>query len=229
MSNIAQGIELVQQRIIAAAAAANRDPLEVTLLATSKTRSVSDIRVAIDAGQRHFGENYLQDALPKIDQLSSINPPLCWHFIGAIQSNKTKAIAQHFDWVHTLERVKIAQRLNDQRPDDLEPLQVCLQINISDEANKAGITADELLPLTEAISRLPRLKLRGLMAIPATSQDPRQQRQAFAAMRLLFEQLNQQGYQLDTLSMGMSNDLEAAIAEGSTIVRVGTAIFGART
>jgi len=229
MSNIAQGIKLVQQRIITAAAAANRDPLEVTLLAISKTRPVTDIREAIAAGQQHFGENYLQDALPKIDELSAETPPLCWHFIGAIQSNKTKDIAQHFDWVHTLERLKIAKRLNDQRPDGLEPLQVCLQINVSGEASKAGMDADQVLQLAEDIRSLPRLKLRGLMAIPAATDDIAQQRQAFATLRQLFEQLNQQGYQLDTLSMGMSNDMEAAIAEGSTIVRIGAAIFGART
>ena len=229
MSNIAQGIKLVQQRIITAAAAANRDPLEVTLLAISKTRPVTDIREAIAAGQQHFGENYLQDALPKIDELSAETPPLYWHFIGAIQSNKTRDIAQHFDWVHTLERLKIAKRLNDQRPDGLEPLQVCLQINVSGEASKAGMDADQVLQLAEDIRSLPRLKLRGLMAIPAATDDIAQQRQAFATLRQLFEQLNQQGYQLDTLSMGMSNDMEAAIAEGSTIVRIGAAIFGART
>ena len=228
MSNIAQGIQLVQQRIIDAAMAANRDPLEITLLAISKTRPIDDIRAAITAGQRHFGENYLQDALPKITELSAENPPLCWHFIGAIQSNKTNDIAQHFDWVHTLERLKIARRLNEQRPEELEPLQVCLQVNISNEASKSGITAEQLQQLAEEVQALPHLKLRGLMAIPAASDDIVQQREAFAKLRQLFEQLNQQGHQLDTLSMGMSNDLEAAITEGSTMLRIGTAIFGAR-
>ena len=229
MSNIAQGIKLVQQRIIAAAQAVNRDPIEITLLAISKTRPVDDIRAAIVAGQRHFGENYLQDALPKLLQLADETPGLCWHFIGAIQSNKTSDIAQHFDWVHTLERLKIAQRLNNQRPQGLEPLQVCLQVNVSDEASKSGVAATEVLQLASEIRLLPRLRLRGLMAIPAATSDTTQQRQAFAKLRLLFEQLNQQGFQLDTLSMGMSNDMEAAIAEGSTMVRIGTAIFGART
>jgi len=229
MSNIAQDIELVQQRIIAAASAINRDPIEITLLAISKTRPVEDIRVAISAGQRHFGENYLQDALPKIHNLKDELPTLCWHFIGAIQSNKTKDIAEYFDWVHTVERLKIAKRLNDQRPQGLEPLQVCLQVNISEETSKSGMVPDDVMQLAEDISSLPRLRLRGLMAIPAATDNIAQQRQAFTKLRLLFEQLNQQGLQLDTLSMGMSNDMEAAIAEGSTMLRIGTAIFGART
>lgn len=228
MSNIAQDIELVQQRIIAAAKTANRDPIEVTLLAVSKTRPVEDIRVAIAAGQLHFGENYLQDALPKIARLSSELPALCWHFIGAIQSNKTNDIAQHFDWVHTVERSKIAKRLNDQRPEGLAPIQVCLQVNISGESSKSGVAVDKLSQLAEDICSLPRLTLRGLMAIPAMSNDIAEQQQAFAKLRTLYEQLNQQGFQLDTLSMGMSHDMDAAIAKGSTMVRIGTAIFGAR-
>ncbi len=229
MSNIAQDIELVQQQIIAAASAANRDPIEITLLAISKTRPVEDIRAAISAGQEHFGENYLQDALPKIHSLKDEFPALCWHFIGAIQSNKTKDIAECFDWVHTVERLKIAKRLSDQRPQGLDPLQVCLQVNISGETSKSGIMASEVMQLATDVRSLPRLRLRGLMAIPAATDDIAQQRQAFAKLRQLFEQLNQQGFQLDTLSMGMSNDLESAIAEGSTMVRIGTAIFGART
>ncbi len=228
MSNIAQGIETVKQRILAAAIAANRDPIEVTLLAISKTRPIDDIRAAIAVGQQHFGENYLQDALPKIASLTTEAPELCWHFIGAIQSNKTSDIAQHFDWVHTVERLKIAKRLNDQRPEGLEPLQVCLQVNISGETSKSGIAADEVQALAEAIGSLPRLKLRGLMAIPAATNDVAEQQQAFKHLRQILEHLNQQGFQLDTLSMGMSNDLEAAIAQGSTLVRIGTAIFGAR-
>jgi len=229
MSNIAQGIELVQQRIVAAAKAANRDPIAITLLAISKTRPEEDIRTAISAGQRHFGENYLQDALPKIDSLRDEFPALCWHFIGAIQSNKTNDIAQHFDWVHTIERLKIARRLSEQRPEGLEPLQICLQVNISDEASKSGVTSKDVFQLAEAIRELPRLRLRGLMAIPVATNDNALQRAAFAKLQALFEQLNQQGFQLDTLSMGMSNDMEAAIAEGSTLVRIGKAIFGART
>jgi len=228
MSNIAEDIKQVQQRIIAAAIAVNRDPLEVMLLAISKTRSIDDIRAAIAAGQHHFGENYLQDALPKITRLSEEYPQLCWHFIGAIQSNKTKDIAQYFDWVHTVDRLKIAQRLSNQRPDGLEPIQVCLQINISGETSKAGMTAAEAMLLAKQVHALPRITLRGLMTIPAATDDVAKQREAFAQLRLLLEQLNQQGYQLDTLSMGMSNDMEAAIAEGSTLVRIGTAIFGAR-
>ncbi len=228
MSNIAEEIKQVQQRIIAAAMAVNRDPLEVTLLAISKTCPIEDIRAAIAAGQLHFGENYLQDALPKITQLSAEYPQLCWHFIGAIQSNKTKDIAQHFDWVHTVDRLKIAQRLSNQRPDGLEPIQVCLQINVSGEASKAGVTIGEAMQLAKQVHALPRITLRGLMTIPAATDDVAKQREAFEQLRLLLEQLNQQGYQLDTLSMGMSNDIEAAIAEGSTLVRIGTAIFGAR-
>jgi len=228
MSNIAQDIQLVQQRIIDAAKAANRDPLEITLLAISKTRPVDDIRAAIATGQRHFGENYLQDALVKISTLAEESPALCWHFIGAIQSNKTKEIAKHFDWVHTIDRLKIAQRLNDQRPQQAPPLNVCIQVNISEETSKAGVRLEHLDELAESISQLPNLKLRGLMAIPAATDDIEQQRQAFASLRKLLEQLQQHDQQLDTLSMGMSSDMEAAIAEGSTMIRIGTAIFGAR-
>lgn len=228
MTNITQAIEQVQQRIIAAAIAANRDPIEITLLAISKTRPVEDIKDAIATGLLDFGENYLQDALPKISSLADEYPELRWHFIGAIQSNKTREIASQFDWVHTLERLKIAQRLSHQRPPGLTPLQVCIQVNISDEASKAGIPADQVLALAREISPLPGLTLRGLMAIPAATTDITMQRLAFAKLRELYEQLNQQGFGLDTLSMGMSNDLEAAIAEGSTLVRIGTAIFGTR-
>jgi len=228
MTNISQRLMQVRERIITAAKAANRDPVDIKLLAISKTRPIEDIVAAIHEGQHCFGENYLQSALPKITDLSVNYPDLEWHFIGAIQSNKTKDIANHFDWVHTVERLKIAQRLNDQRPNHLPPLQVCIQVNISNEDSKAGIPSEEVMTLAEQISRLPMLKLRGLMAIPMATSDVTEQNQAFAKLHQLFSQLNEQDFALDTLSMGMSNDLEAAIAEGSTLVRVGTAIFGER-
>jgi len=228
MTNISERITQVKQRIVTAATAANRDPGSIKLLAISKTRPIEDIRDAIETGHLDFGENYLQDALPKISALNAEFPQLCWHFIGAIQSNKTRDIASQFDWVHTLERIKIAKRLSTQRPDELPPLQVCIQVNISNETSKAGIPASQVRTLAEEIISLPRLKLRGLMAIPASSTDTMVQRQAFAQLKALYQQLNQQGFNLDTLSMGMSNDLEAAIAEGSTLLRIGSAIFGAR-
>ena len=228
MTDISQHLAQIQQRIIAAAEAVNRDPVEITLLAISKTRPIEDIVAAIAAGQRDFGENYLQDALAKIALLENDYPNLEWHFIGAIQSNKTKEIASHFSWVHTLERLKIAKRLNDQRPENLPPIQVCIQVNISGEESKAGISAEQVMALATEIAELPNLKLRGLMAIPAATTELTVQRHAFATLRMLYEKLNKQGFTLDTLSMGMSNDLEAAIAEGSTLVRIGTAIFGAR-
>ena len=228
MTDISQNIVQIEQRIVAAAEAANRDPVEIKLLAISKTYPTESIISAIAAGQTAFGENYLQSALPKILDLEKDYPDLEWHFIGAIQSNKTNDIAGHFSWVHTLERLKIAQRLNNQRPETLPPMQVCIQVNISGEESKAGIPSEQVLALAEGIAKLPKLKLRGLMAIPAASTDPVEQRHAFAALRELYELLNQKGFNLDTLSMGMSGDLESAIAEGSTIVRVGTAIFGAR-
>ena len=228
MTDISQNIVQVEQRIVAAAEAANRDPVQIKLLAISKTYPTESIIYAIAAGQKAFGENYLQSALPKILDLEKDYPDLEWHFIGAIQSNKTNDIAGHFSWVHTLERLKIAQRLNNQRPETLPPIQVCIQVNISGEESKAGIPAEQVLALAEGIAKLPKLKLRGLMAIPAASTDPVEQRHAFAALGELYELLNQKGFNLDTLSMGMSGDLESAIAEGSTLVRVGTAIFGAR-
>lgn len=228
MTDISQHIAQVQQRIVAAAKAANRDPVEIKLLAISKTCPVEDIAAAIEAGQRAFGENYLQDALPKITELKANYADLEWHFIGAIQSNKTLDIASNFDWVHTLERLKIAQRLSNQRPENLPPIQLCIQVNISGEDSKAGIPAEQVMSLAAEVAGLPNLKLRGLMAIPAATSDLVKQRQAFEALRRLYEQLNQKGFNLDTLSMGMSGDLESAIAEGSTLIRIGTAIFGAR-
>jgi len=228
MSRISQQLEQVQQRITEVARAAGRDPAAIQLLAISKTRPIEDIQAAIAAGQYAFGENYLQDALPKITALAGTEMPLEWHFIGAIQSNKTRDIASHFDWVHTLEREKIARRLSEQRPDTLPPLQVCVQVNISGEASKSGISPSDVEALAASVAHLPGLQLRGLMAIPAATQDVAEQRAAFSALNKLYQSLIKKGYELDTLSMGMSNDLEAAILEGSTQVRIGTAIFGSR-
>lgn len=193
------------------------------LLAVSKTQPAEAIREAFDAGLRDFGENYLQEALEKQADLADL--PLRWHFIGPIQSNKTKAIAEHFDWVHSVDRLKIAQRLSEQRPDALGPLNICIQVNVSGEASKSGCSPEAVAALAETIATLPRLRLRGLMTIPAPTENPVEQRQAFARLRRLKETL---GADLDTLSMGMSQDLEAAIAEGATWVRIGTALFGAR-
>ena len=198
----------------------------VTLMAVSKTRPADAIRQAAAAGIHHIGENYLSEALDKIQHLQDID--LCWHFIGPIQSNKTRAIAEHFDWVHSVDRLKIAQRLNDQRPLELPALKVCLQVNISGEASKAGISPEDLPALAAEIAMLPRLKLCGLMAIPRATEDFQQQRQAFSQVQQLFQQLHDQQPQVDTLSMGMSGDMQAAIAEGATMVRIGSDIFGAR-
>jgi PLP dependent protein len=199
----------------------------VTLCAVSKAQPAAAIRAAYDAGQTVFGENYLQEALQKQAELEDC--AIAWHFIGPIQSNKTQPIARHFDWVHSVDRLKIAQRLSDARPSDLQPLNICLQVNISEEASKSGASGQELLELALNIKQLPRLQLRGLMAIPAPCSDVEQQRDQFRQVRALFEQLNSHGLQLDTLSIGMSGDFAAAIAEGATLVRIGTAIFGART
>jgi len=228
MSSISQHFDQVQQRITDAARAAGRDPATIQLLAISKTRPLADIQSAIAAGQYAFGENYLQDALPKIAALADSKILLEWHFIGAIQSNKTRDIAANFDWVHTLEREKIARRLSEQRPAGMMPIQVCLQVNISGETSKSGLNPEAVETLAKIVNDLPGLQLRGLMAIPAATNDADAQLKAFARLRALYEHLRQQGYPLDTLSMGMSNDLEAAIAEGSTLVRIGTAIFGSR-
>ena len=225
MSTIADRLVHVQTRITQAAQAAGRDPANIKLLAVSKTLSIAELEAALAAGQTAFGESYLQDALPKIEH---IGDQAEWHFIGPIQSNKTRQIAVHFNWVHSVDRIKIAQRLSEQRPRELPPLNICLQVNTSGEAAKAGIPPADTQALAEAVSKLPHLRLRGLMTIPAQDQDPARQRQPFRQLRSLFEQLNAGDFSLDTLSMGMSDDLEAAIAEGSTLVRVGTAIFGPR-
>ncbi|WP_456025625.1 YggS family pyridoxal phosphate-dependent enzyme [Pseudomonas capeferrum] len=223
MSTIADNIGLVSERIRAAAHAVQRDENSIHLLAVSKTKPAQAVRDAYAAGMHDFGENYLQEALGKQAQLTDL--PLSWHFIGPIQSNKTRAIAENFAWVHSVDRLKIAQRLSEQRPADLPPLNICIQVNVSGEASKSGCTPADLPALAHAISALPRLKLRGLMAIPEPTEDRAAQDAAFAAVRDLQASLN---LQLDTLSMGMSHDLESAIAQGATWVRIGTALFGAR-
>ncbi|MEC4169996.1 MULTISPECIES: YggS family pyridoxal phosphate-dependent enzyme [unclassified Pseudomonas] len=223
MSTIAGNIAQVEARIRAAALAVQRDVTSIHLLAVSKTKPAAALREAYAAGVRDFGENYLQEARAKQVELADL--PLCWHFIGPIQSNKTRDIAEHFAWVHSVDRLKIAQRLSDQRPADLPPLNICIQVNVSGEASKSGCNPADLPALAAAISALPRLKLRGLMAIPEPTQDRAEQDAAFATVRTLQESLNMG---LDTLSMGMSHDLESAIAQGATWVRIGTALFGAR-
>ncbi|WP_111642092.1 YggS family pyridoxal phosphate-dependent enzyme [Marinimicrobium alkaliphilum] len=228
MHTINDKLDKVTARMSAAAQAAGRPPESVQLIAVSKTHPAEAIETAYHWGQRHFGENYLQEALDKRAALSHLDN-LQWHFIGPIQSNKSRQIAENFDWVHTIDREKIARRLSDQRPDALPPLQVCLQVNIDDEHSKSGVALDELPALAQSVWSLPRLQLRGLMAIPAPSADPERQRAAFARLREALDLLNAGApAALDTLSMGMSGDLEAAIAEGATLVRVGTDIFGPR-
>ncbi len=200
----------------------------MSLLAVSKTCPAVSVREAFDAGQRDFGENYVQEALAKIAALDDIRADLVWHLIGPLQSNKTREVAVKFDWVHSVDRLKLAQRLSEQRPDDLPPLQVCLQVNISGEASKSGVSPADAAALARAVAALPRLRLRGLMAIPEAAGDVESQRVPHRALHALLDALNADGLGLDTLSIGMSGDLEAAIAEGATWVRVGTAIFGAR-
>jgi pyridoxal phosphate enzyme (YggS family) len=226
MSDLCARIREVTNRIGQAAVGCGRDPSSITLLAVSKGQPAKRILEAVSCGQRRFGENYLQEALPKMELLR--NEPIEWHFIGSIQSNKTRPIAQNFGWVHTVDRAKVARRLNDQRPEDQTPLQVCLEVNVSREGTKSGVDLKALPALAELVQELPRLRLRGLMAIPALSSEAAGQRSAFAKLREAFQALVAEGYPLDTLSMGMSADLEAAIAEGATVVRVGTAIFGPR-
>lgn len=226
MTTIAQRSQAVSSRLAQAAQQAGRKPEEVLLLAVSKTHAAGAIREAFAAGLHDFAENYLQEALDKQPQLTDI--ALRWHFIGPIQSNKTRPIAENFDWVHSVDRLKIAQRLSEARPSHLPPLNICLQVNVSGEVSKSGCLPAEVPELARAASQLPRLRLRGLMGIPAPAVDIEQQRAPFRQLRQLLESLNQQGLALDTLSMGMSEDFPAAIAEGATIVRIGTAIFGSR-
>ncbi len=226
MATIENNLQAVRQRIAAACSACARSPEEVLLVAVSKTFPAEAVREAARAGQRHFGENYLQEALVKIESLADLAP--AWHFIGPIQSNKTRAIAQSFQWVHSVEREKIAVRLSEQRPPDLPPLQVCIEVNVSGEQTKSGVAPEALRALAKDICTLPRLKLRGLMGIPEPTADGALTRLRFRLLRELRDELNREGLGLDTLSMGMSADLEMAIAEGATIVRIGTAIFGER-
>jgi len=230
MSTIAANLQAVEATIAAAAQAANRPVSSVQLLAVSKTFPMEAVLEAIAGGQRAFGENYLQEGVEKIAAVARAQPDtaLEWHFIGPIQSNKTRPIATNFHWVHTVERLKIAQRLSEQRPPELGPLNICLQVNISGEATKSGATAAELPALARQVAALPNLKLRGLMAIPEAQTDPALQRAAFAKLRQLADSLRADGLMIDTLSMGMSGDMAAAILEGATIVRVGSAIFGLR-
>ena len=220
-------LRAVRARIAHAVAEAGRDAAAVRLLAVSKTFDAAAVRELAACGQLEFGENYLQEALEKQAALADL--PLMWHFIGPIQSNKTRAIAEHFSWVHSVDRLKIAERLSAQRPAGLPPLQVCIEVNVSGEASKGGVAAAELPALADAVAALPNLQLRGLMAIPAPTPEMASQRAAFRQVREALDALRARGHTLDTLSMGMSADLEAAILEGATIVRVGTALFGERT
>jgi len=226
MTIIASNLQAVRDAIKAAAFEAGRPTSEIKLLAVSKTFPPDALRAAYHAEQTSFAESYVQEALDKMAALQDL--PIEWHYIGPIQSNKTRAIAENFSWVHSVDRLKIAERLSEQRPAHLPPLQVCLQVNISMEPSKSGVAPDGAGTLARAIAKLPGLKLRGLMAVPAPSDDVAAQRLPFAQLRGLRDQLNRQGLQLDTLSMGMSHDFAAAIAEGATIVRIGTAIFGDR-
>jgi pyridoxal phosphate enzyme (YggS family) len=226
MTTISERMQAIQSRIAEAAHNAGRAPESVALVAVGKTHPGAMLREAYAAGQRAFGESYLQEALDKMAELADL--PLEWHYIGPIQSNKTRPIAEHFDWVHGVDRLKIAQRLSEARPDNLPPLNVCLQVNVSGEASKSGCAPQEVAELAQQVAHLPRLALRGLMAIPQPTDDVALQREQFRMLRELLETLKQKGLQLDMLSMGMSHDFPAAITEGATMVRIGTAIFGPR-
>ncbi|MEO8599571.1 MAG: YggS family pyridoxal phosphate-dependent enzyme [bacterium] len=235
MTRISQNLQAVHTAMVAAVRAASRAADGIQLLAVSKTFGPEAVLEAVRAGQMAFGENYLQEALDKmaavgaaLQQEQNTLPLLEWHFIGPIQSNKTRPIAEHFDWVHTVEREKIAHRLSEQRPPHLAPLNICLEVNISGESSKSGVAPEDLAALVQTVAAMPRLRLRGLMAIQEPVAGFDMQRKSFARLRQLFENLNAQGCGLDTLSMGMSADMAAAIAEGATIVRVGSAIFGQR-
>jgi PLP dependent protein len=229
MTMIATRLQQVHSSLTNVCRAARRPDNSVKLLAVSKTQPVDAIRDAYAAGQRAFGENYVQEALAKIDALADLRAQIEWHLIGPLQSNKTRAVAEAFDWVHSVDRLKTAQRLSEQRPADAPPLQVCLQVNISGEASKSGLATAEVADVAKAVAALPRLRLRGLMAIPEPAGDLAAQRRPHRALRELLEALQAQGLAVDTLSMGMSADLEAAVLEGATVVRVGTAVFGGRT
>lgn len=227
MENIAESLELLLGRIRLTEQKYGRNPGSVKLLAVSKTRIVNDIRAARACGQLDFGENYVQEAVNKILEIN--DPRLIWHFIGPVQSNKTRQIASHFHWVHGVDRVKIARRLSDARPQHLPPLNICIQVNISNETSKSGVSPEELPQLAAACRGLPNLRLRGLMTLPEPWPDIEQQRIPFRKVRMMLDSITSSEYPLDTLSMGTTNDMEAAIAEGATIVRIGTALFGERT
>ncbi|MBI3728754.1 MAG: YggS family pyridoxal phosphate-dependent enzyme [Burkholderiales bacterium] len=230
MSSISDNLQAVSANIRAAALASGRDPQQLHLLAVSKTFPADAVIDAAEAGQHCFGENYLQEALDKMQEVQAKKPQLQleWHFIGPMQSNKTRPIAENFAWVHSVDREKIAQRLSEQRPPDMPALNICLQVNISGEASKSGVLPDEALALAQKIVLLPGLQLRGLMAVPEACDDEQVQRQAFHQLKQLSDSIQAAGIALDTLSMGMSGDMHAAIAEGSTMLRIGTAIFGNR-
>jgi len=227
MENIAESLEFLLGRIRLTEQKYGRNPGSVKLLAVSKTRIVNDIRAARACGQLDFGENYVQEAVNKILEIN--DPRLIWHFIGPVQSNKTRQIASHFHWVHGVDRVKIARRLSDARPQHLPPLNICIQVNISNETSKSGVSPEELPQLAAACRGLPNLRLRGLMALPEPWPGIEQQRIPFRKVRMMLDSITSSEYPLDTLSMGTTNDMEAAIAEGATIVRIGTALFGERT
>jgi PLP dependent protein len=230
MSTIAENLQHVHERMVRACQQAHRPEGSVRLLAVSKTWGPEAVLAAWRAGQTAFGENYVQEGVDKINWFRNAGVlGLEWHCIGPLQSNKTRAVAEHFDWVHTVDRLKIAQRLSEQRPAELPPLQICLQVNVDAGANKSGVAPQELLPLAQAVAELPRLRLRGLMCIPEPAHDFASACEVLGGARALFEGLRAAGHGVDTLSMGMSNDLEAAIASGSTMVRVGSALFGARS
>ncbi|HPG80741.1 YggS family pyridoxal phosphate-dependent enzyme [Piscinibacter sp.] len=229
MATISSNIQQVRARIAQACDSARRPVQSVTLLCVSKTFGPDSVRAAHAAGERCFGENYVQEALDKIAALADLRESIEWHLIGPLQSNKTRVVAEQFDWVHSVDRVKIAQRLSEQRPAHLPPLQLCLQVNISGEASKSGLAPAEVSAVAQAVASLPRVVLRGLMAIPEPAGSLQAQRAPHRALRELLEEVRAQGLPLDTLSMGMSADLDAAILEGASIVRVGSAIFGARS
>ncbi|MEO5738837.1 MAG: YggS family pyridoxal phosphate-dependent enzyme [Variovorax sp.] len=229
MTMIGDKLQQVQARIVTACTAVGRDPASVRLLSVSKTFPAEALREAHAAGQRAFGENYVQEGLAKIEALADLRATIEWHCIGPLQSNKTRAVAEQFDWVHSIDRLKIAERLSAQRPAGLPPLQVCLQVNVDGGANKSGVPAEEALALARAVAALPQLQLRGLMAIPEPAPDFAAQRDLFLRATAVFDRIRADGLALDVLSLGMSADLEAAIAAGSTMVRVGSAIFGGRS
>ncbi|MCK0511806.1 YggS family pyridoxal phosphate-dependent enzyme [Aromatoleum buckelii] len=226
MTSISANLQAVRRRVAAAARASGRTPEDVALIAVSKTQPAQSVAEAAHAGQRLFGENYVREGVAKAAELHALQ--LEWHFIGPLQSNKTRPVATHFHWVHSVDRLKLAERLSEQRGDELPALNVCIQVNVGGEASKSGVAPDEVPALAAAVTKLPRLALRGLMCIPEAGGDEALLRARFATLRQLRDGLNDTGFALDTLSMGMSDDLELAIAEGATMVRVGTAIFGAR-